>query len=132
VSPVATSPTGDDGRSPASYFKVGDCIQDIPQTGSNVTVVDCSKPHLVEVYGVFMLPDGAFPGEAAITDYKAKCPETIRQYMTPEEGTDPSNGRTLIKVPDADSWALGDRSVSCYIAFPAPRTGAFGAGKWIK
>ena len=40
--------------------------------------------------------------------------------MTEEEGRDPANGRTVIEFPDKDSWALGDRSVTCFIDLPAP------------
>lgn len=39
--------------------------------------------------------------------------------MTEEEGRDPANGRTVIEFPDKDSWALGDRSVTCFIDLPA-------------
>jgi hypothetical protein len=129
--PPPTSLPTEDGRSPAAYFKVGDCLQDPPQTGKNATVVDCGKPHSAEVYAVFMLPTGSFPGEPTVKEFADKCPAVAHAYVTPEEGLDPSM-HTIKKLPDEGSWSLGDRSVTCFIAFDAPRTGAFGAGRWIK
>jgi len=130
-SPAPTSLPKEGGRSPAAYFKVGDCLQDSPQTGKNATVVDCAKPHSAEVYGVFMLPEGGFPGEPTVKEFKDKCPAVAHTYFTPEEGLDPSM-HTTRKFPDENSWRLGDRSVTCFIVFDAPRTGPFGAGRWIK
>lgn len=126
-----SSSVSDDGRSVASYFKVGDCLRDRPEAGTDATLVDCAELHSTEVYGVFMLPDGDFPGASTIKEYVDKCPALARQYATPEEGLDPTM-QTVRKSPDQQSWGIGDRSVTCFLAFDVPRAGAFGAGRWIK
>jgi hypothetical protein len=110
------------GRTPASYFKPGDCIKDIPKTAQNVTVVDCEKPHRAEVIAVFMLPDGDFPGEAAVEEYKSRCEPELANYA-PTAVDDPSVA-VLKRFPDEASWGIGDRSVTCIAAFETPRTGA--------
>lgn len=128
---TTTEPPNRDGRSPASYFKVGDCLKDVPQSGKNVTIVDCAKPHLVEVYGVLRLPDGNLPDGIDAKSSKERCVSVARTFVSPQEGLDPSM-RTLVKFPDATSWSMGDRSITCFLAFSTARTGAFGAGRWIK
>lgn len=126
-----TESPNSDGRSPSAYFKVGDCLKNLPQSGSNVTVVDCANPHLAEVYAVLPLPDGNFPEGIDANTSKQKCGAVARTFATPEEGLDPSM-RTVVKFPDEASWGMGDRSITCFLAFDTARTGAFGSGRWIK
>ncbi|MGX9791774.1 septum formation family protein [Mycobacterium sp. MMS18-G62] len=94
-------------------------------------MVDCAKPHLAEVYAVLPLPDGNFPEGVDANTSKQKCGAVARTFVTPEEGLDPSM-RTLVKFPDQASWGMGDRSITCFLAFNTARTGAFGAGRWTK
>ena len=65
ASSTATAPPEQEGRSVASYFRAGDCIEDISPSATAVTLVDCVKPHAAEVYAVFALPDGPFPATPA-------------------------------------------------------------------
>ena len=50
---------------------VGDCIEEpeIDASGelSSLTVIPCSDPHSSEAYAVKSLPDGEYPGDAAVT-----------------------------------------------------------------
>lgn len=52
----------------------GDCFDDQSAGGElveefeTVPMVDCDKPHDNEAYAVFDLPDGAYPGDDAITE----------------------------------------------------------------
>lgn len=120
-SPVA--PPDDEGRSVANYFKVGDCFQD-PVTGATtVTLVDCEKPHSGEVYAIFPLPDGPFPGNDISGEFKKKCGGFARENFPPELGKDPTL-RTTVRFPDEKSWAIGDRSVTCIASSDPPRTGS--------
>jgi len=112
----------DEGRSPASYFKTGDCFKELPKTASSVTVVDCQEPHSAEVIAVFMLPDGDFPGEAAVEEYKRRCDPALADYA-PDAVDDPAV-RVLKRFPDEASWDIGDRSVTCIASFDSPRTGS--------
>jgi Septum formation len=110
------------GRTPASYFRPGDCIKDIPKTAQNVTLVDCDEAHRAEVIAVFMLPEGEFPGEAAVEEYKSRCEPELADYA-PTAVDDPAVA-VLKRFPDEASWGIGDRSVTCIAAFETPRTGA--------
>lgn len=112
------------GRSPASYFKVGDCIRD-PITGAtSVTLVDCAKPHAGEVYAIFMLPEGPFPGNDSVAGYKKQCGEVARTILSAEEAANDPSLTTKVRSPDEKSWAMGDRSVTCIAATDQPRTGS--------
>jgi hypothetical protein len=119
---AAESPD-DEGRSPASYFKVGDCFPD-PITGAtSIALVDCAEPHVGEVYAIFMLPDGPFPGNDS-TGYKKQCGAVARTILSPEEAASDPTLTTNIKFPDEKSWAIGDRSVNCIASTDEPRTGS--------
>jgi hypothetical protein len=119
----ATGPPVAEGRSPASYFKAGDCIQGSPQGAKEATIVDCAKPHAAEVYAVFMVPDGPFPGEAAVQEIRNKCNrETFAEYAG--AGADTPNVNPVVRFPDATSWKVGDRSVTCMVTSDPPRTGS--------
>jgi hypothetical protein len=114
-----------EGRSPAAYFKPGDCFKEIAQSGQNVTVVDCSELHVGEVWAVFMLPEGDYPGDAVVLDFKKKCnAAAFAEYAPGVDISSMPNGHGAIKYPDANSWAQGDRSVTCIINFDPPRTGS--------
>jgi Domain of unknown function (DUF4190)/Septum formation len=112
----------DDQRGPASYFKAGDCITDIRQGTREVAIVDCNELHRGEVFKVFMLPDGDYPGQAAIREYVNDCEPELATY-SPSTVDDPSVS-VIKRYPDEESWGLGDRSVTCIATFDAPRTGS--------
>lgn len=109
-------------RSPASYFKVGDCFGAIPVSGQDAALVDCEEPHSAEVFAVFVLPDGDFPGPHTVEEYTNRCEGELVAY-SPDAADDPSI-RVRKNVPDEESWGLGHRSVNCIANFETPRTGS--------
>jgi len=111
-----------DERSSASYFKTGDCLAEMPAGAQAVTLVDCDERHAAEVFAVLMLPDGDFPGQATIEQYKDKCKQELAAYA-PAAANDPS---VVVRkrFPDEKSWDVGDRSVTCIAALNPPRTGS--------
>lgn len=119
----ATPSQADDGRSIANYFKVGDCFRDPIEGATSVTLVDCAELHAAEVYAIFMLPDGPYPGDGKGPEYKKQCGGVARTIMSPELGNDPTL-KTTIRFPDAGTWAQGDRSVTCIASSNPPRTGS--------
>jgi Septum formation len=122
---TATASPNEEGRSPAAPFKAGDCLKDALQSGQNAMLVDCSELHVAEVWVVFMLPDGPYPGDAVVRDYKKKCgPAAFAGYAPGVDLASMPTGHGAIKYPDANSWAQGDRSVSCIVDFDPPRTGS--------
>jgi Septum formation/Domain of unknown function (DUF4190) len=109
-------------RSPASYFKVGDCFGAMPVSGQDATLVDCEEPHAAEVIAVFVLPDGDFPGPDTVEEYTNRCEGELAAY-SPDAADDPSI-RVRKNYPDEKSWGLGHRSVNCIASFKTPRAGS--------
>lgn len=98
----------------------GQCLAQQP-TGLGVRqhldAVACTSPHHAEVYGVFDLPAGAYPGVGPVSERAA-------QGCTRQQ---PPLGPTLARlhvyagVPTADTW--GDsRQVACMLASADPLT----------
>lgn len=123
ASSTATAPPEQEGRSVASYFRAGDCIEDISPSATAVTLVDCRKPHAAEVYAVFALPDGPFPGDARIREYRDRCNQAALAEYSSAAADDPSVD-TVRRSPDQNSWEIGDRSVTCIVTFDSPREGS--------
>lgn len=97
----------------ASEVTVGDCLAEIPDSSRvlYVQTVTCDQPHKGEVFSVMRMPDGDFPGEAAVLEYTDKCTPALRQYAP--AAADDAAIRTLVLYPTADSWQRGDRTVTC-------------------
>lgn len=110
----------------ASEVKVGDCLAEIPDSSRvlYVQTVTCDQPHKGEVYEVMQMPDGDFPGEAAVLEYTDRCAPALAQ-SAPAAADDPAV-RTLVLYPTADSWQRGDRTVTCIATSENPRTGKIG------
>ncbi|MFE7326165.1 septum formation family protein [Streptomyces sp. NPDC057565] len=96
----------------------GDCYN--PNNGAakseefSVEVVPCEEPHQGQVVGDFKI-DGqsAYPGEdktAQIAD--ERCPATAQKF-TPDAWALPKGVDVYYYSPTKESWAAGDRAVSC-------------------
>ena len=71
----------------ADRLMPGDCIRDYDDTTgvSDLPVVPCSQPHEAEVYHVFTLPDGDYPGRAEVEEVSGeKCGAVFEPYDTVE------------------------------------------------
>jgi hypothetical protein len=123
ASSTATASPDDEGRSPASYFRAGDCIVDLSEGAQEAAVVDCAKPHAAEVYAVFLVPEGKFPGEARIKEFRSKCSREAFADYSPTAVDNP-DVHPVVRFPDEKSWELGDRSVTCIVTLDPPRTGS--------
>lgn len=108
----------------ATDVAVGDCLAEVPDSSlvSSVKVVDCADPHKGEVYTVFTMPDGDFPGQAAIVEYQNQCEPALAAYA-PAVMTDPQTG-LFVLYPTEQSWGTGDRTVTCIATSNTPRTGS--------
>ncbi|WP_436738743.1 DUF4190 domain-containing protein [Streptomyces sp. BBFR102] len=100
-------------------LRVGDCF-DVPGGGLegetyDVDKIDCARPHDGEVFGAFDLPDGdAYPGEDridAIAD--RRCTALVDGYAGRSAGDLPEDVFVYYYLPTPESWAFGDREVSC-------------------
>ncbi|MFD0268074.1 DUF4190 domain-containing protein [Streptomyces sp. NPDC127106] len=118
------------GSSEVEDIRKGDCFNtddDLAKTQEkegtqarfSVRTVPCDQHHEGEAYAVFDLDDGPFPGTdkvaataeekcggKALTDYvgnAAKLPKTLEVFFY---------------YPQASSWTLGDRSITCFLGNP--------------
>lgn len=105
---------------------VGDCFSEIPDDGivTSVSTVGCDQPHEGEVYALFDLPDGDYPGEEAVTAAADDgCLERLQQDH-PTAYDDPDVG-VFHLYPTHSSWRLGDREIVCVALYlDEPRTGS--------
>ncbi|GAA2558040.1 septum formation family protein [Pseudonocardia hydrocarbonoxydans] len=107
-------------------LEVGQCITDETPEGeqvSTVPVVACTEPHVGEIYALPQLPDGAFPGDAAVSasaEQLCAGPDFQNFVGIPIEQTTLSVNFLL---PSAETWAEGDREIVCIVS-PADGTPA--------
>jgi hypothetical protein len=112
------------GNVTATDVKVGDCLSEIPNGSKVIRVqtIGCDKPHAGEVFAVLMMPDGDFPGQSAVEAYHEKCSPALASY-SPSAMTDDSV-QLYVLYPTADTWANGDRAVTCIATLDPPRAGS--------
>jgi hypothetical protein len=112
------------GTVTATDVKVGDCLTEIPDSARVLTVqtVECDQSHAGEVYAVLTMPEGDFPGQAAIEEYQNKCEPELAAY-SPDAMTDDSI-QMYVLYPTAETWEQGDRAVTCVATLDPPRTGS--------
>jgi ABC-type cobalt transport system substrate-binding protein len=112
------------GTVTATEVKLGDCLSEIPDGTRVMTVktVSCDEPHAGEVFAVLMMPDGDFPGEDAVAEYSNRCGPELATY-SPAAITDDSV-QLYVLYPTDETWADGDRAVTCIATLDPPRTGS--------
>lgn len=111
-------------RVTATDVKVGDCLAEIPDGERVLTVktISCDEPHAGEVFAVLTMPDGDFPGQAAVEAYHEKCSPELVSY-SPQSMLDDSV-QLYVLYPTEETWANGDRLVTCIATLDPPRTGS--------
>ena len=105
-------------------LKVGDCYNTVSdKAGGNnpvgeVTVVDCAKTHTYEVVAQTTFPDDVdkLPNEGAVKSLgEGFCQgEDFTKYVGVEAGK--SSYQIEYLSPSADTWAKGDRKISCVVS----------------
>jgi hypothetical protein len=108
----------------ATDVKVGDCLSEIPDSARVLTVktVGCDQQHAGEVYAVLNMPEGDFPGQAAVDEFSNRCEPELASY-SPAAMTDDSI-QMYVLYPTAESWEQGDRAVTCVATLDPPRAGS--------
>ncbi|MBB4793610.1 DUF4190 domain-containing protein [Streptomyces nodosus] len=97
--------------------KKGECFN--AQDGSlegmayDVDKVPCSGEHQAEVFAGVLLPDGRFPGDDAVAE-KAddRCYALLYTYAM-DSWAIPDDVDVYYFTPTRESWALGDREITC-------------------
>jgi hypothetical protein len=100
-------------------LRAGDCILAFDKTraNANVQAVPCDQPHHAEVFAVFTLDSGSYPGEQKAGDLAIQgCSQRARWRSRPDLDTDALH--TFAFYPGRMSWATGDRSVRCLVYDP--------------
>ncbi len=101
-------------------LEVGNCFDDEAAPGSeptelsSVPIVECAEPHDNEVFALFDLADGDFPGQSTVeTSAFEGCVERFEAFvgLSYEES---SLGLYPI-YPTSGSWDQGDREVVCAV-----------------
>ena len=117
------------GRVGANELRVGDCITDAGAPQGDVTTfnaVTCDKEHNGEVYTLIELEgdeDARYPGMEFVTGKGQRgCRARLRRQLTRRAFRDRELGYKYV-YPTRQSWADGDREITCIATFAHPRTG---------
>lgn len=133
VSDVVDSSTGGVGSPPLAEgevafadLEVGMCVNDagISESVFGLPVVDCAEPHDSEIYAIFDLPAGAYPGDDEVMSASDEgCFAAFEPYVAVPY--DQSVLYFLYYWPDKRSWGIDDRAVVCILYDPdAPLVGS--------
>jgi hypothetical protein len=80
---VRDSGNDSSGTVAVTEAKPGDCVENLESFASitDLPIVSCADPHEGEVYAVFDLPDGPWPGETAIEQQvDERCQAELKTY----------------------------------------------------
>ena len=116
------------GTVTAGALKVGDCISDANSRTGDVTMfvgVKCDARHDGEVYTLITLEGGEearIPSEAFISGKGQRgCRARLKRQTTARQFRDRQLGFKFV-YPTPESWAEGDREITCVATFRKPRT----------
>jgi hypothetical protein len=114
---TAASPATADGSMSVLKLKPGNCLNDLKESGSidNLPVVPCTTAHEGEVYAVFDLADGPWPGDAKV---QAKAEERCNTEFD-EYAKAPDDKLELFYLHPLQSTWWRDRAVTCIATDPA-------------
>ncbi|MBL0779586.1 DUF4190 domain-containing protein, partial [Streptomyces albidoflavus] len=108
-----------EGSGTAFTLRVGECFNapagELEGEAYDVDKVDCARPHDGEVFGAFQLADGrTYPGEDRIDSLAdRRCTAQVDAYAGRSVEELPADVFVFYYLPTPESWALGDREVSC-------------------
>jgi DNA-binding SARP family transcriptional activator len=122
-----------EGReTPISMLQVGDCLNVLPapdppvqsgggtQVPETVLLVPCEGPHEQEVYHLFELAAGPYPGDGQVQALALEqCSAQFEEYVgvAPDE----SELDFFYVFPLRDTWESGNRRGGCSLLHPAGR-----------
>jgi hypothetical protein len=111
------------GSVSATALRVGDCISQLQDATSISTLpaVPCTAAHKGEVFAVFDLPAGPYPGASAVDSLvQAQCNTRLDAYAPSTVG-DADIGLYFV-FPLERNWRAGDREVVCIATSTAGTT----------
>ncbi len=105
------------GQGNVFSLEIGTCFNDENPDGTevlDVPVVDCSEAHDAEVFYLFDMPDGDFPGQNELLDAaSAGCYDQFEAYVGRDYESSALYYWTL--TPTSGSWDAGDREIACIL-----------------
>ena len=106
-------------------LEVGDCLANATATTTIVTTfdtVDCDEAHDGEVFSIIKLEDAdKYPGTKFVSGKGQRgCRARLRRQATAKAFADRRLGYKFV-YPTRQSWAQGDREVTCLATFRKPR-----------
>ena len=121
--PSGTPPSEETG------LVVGACLPnglaDVHSPLAQPVTVDCSEPHIGEIYGIIEYPEprGPYPGDRAVKSRSdAACLAVQAEYL---QGPPTLVGEPFLEVgPSESTWEFGDRDILCLFISDEPRTGS--------
>ena len=106
------------GGTHSTNLEVGQCLKDLGENTaevSDVPVVDCSEPHLYEVYYEAELSGDDLPDQATIdSEAESACLGTGYSDYVGVAFEESEYGTTYL-TPSQATWDAGDRKISCLI-----------------
>ena len=120
------------GAGSADVFNlhVGDCFNDETSDGgvTDVPAVPCAEPHDNEIYFIYDLPDGEFPGDAAVeTAANEGCAAEFEAFVGIAYEASVLDHWAI--YPSEDTWTqIGDREVVCSVWEPGVKVSGSLAG----
>lgn len=108
-----------EGEVPFSEIEVGMCVNDADITESvwGLPLADCDEPHDSEVFAIFDLPAGEYPGDDEVIRLSDEgCFAAFADYVGVPY--DQSVLYFQFYWPDKRGWAVDDRAVICTLYDP--------------
>ncbi len=112
---LARVPLGTPGSDVISDPRVGDCF-DAPSNDPSAAVprLPCLRPHDDEIFSLFTMSPGGYPGDAAIEASGDKtCTDRLRGYLAGSPNAPLYDAFSV--TSDRTGWESGDRSVVCVL-----------------
>ena len=106
----------------AAKLAVGHCVDGLREGDdlAALPVVSCDEPHEGEVFAVFALPAGPYPGEAALgRTVRDECVKHFETYAPSSVADD--RIELFYLHPNPLSWSAGDRGVTCVATDPTTK-----------
>ena len=123
--PTTETPTAKGRTVQATDLQVGDCYNE-PDAASattnddskrqvgSVEVVDCEVPHQHEVYNNYKITLSTFPDSSTMqSQIQTACYSSFEDYVG--KSYDESQYEASTLTPTENSWAQGDRTITCTI-----------------
>ncbi|MDJ0925949.1 MAG: septum formation family protein [Acidimicrobiia bacterium] len=103
------------GSTSIADIAVGDCFNDPTELiVFELDLMDCAEPHDNEVYANLQVQETLFPGDEVLSTFAYDaCLDPFEAYVA-ESYTD-SRLDYAFFTPTAESWANGDRAVTCFL-----------------